>query len=56
MATTKTCATVSYENCGFTSQNIFKGHWTSNIIPQVFPKKVGIFLPLEVFAWAMTAC
>ena len=27
-----------------------------NIIPQVFPKKVGIFIPLEVLAWVMTAC
>ena len=27
-----------------------------NIIPQLFPKKVGIFLPLEVLAWVMTAC
>ena len=27
-----------------------------NIIPQHFPKKVGIFIPLEVLAWVMTAC
>ena len=27
-----------------------------NIIPQLFPKKVGIFIPLEVLAWVMTAC
>ena len=27
-----------------------------NIIPQLFPKKLGFFIPLEVFAWVMTAC
>ena len=27
-----------------------------NIIPQHFPKRVGIFIPLEVLAWVMTAC
>ena len=27
-----------------------------NIIPQLFPKRVGIFIPLEVLAWVMTAC
>ena len=27
-----------------------------NIIPQLFPKKVGIFITLEVLAWVMTAC
>ena len=27
-----------------------------NIIPKLFPKKVGIFTPLEVLAWVMTAC
>ena len=27
-----------------------------NIIPQLFPKKVEIFIPLEVLAWVMTAC
>ena len=27
-----------------------------NIIPQLFPEKVGIFIPLEVLAWVMTAC
>ena len=27
-----------------------------NIIPQLFPKNVGIFMPLEVLAWVMTAC
>ena len=27
-----------------------------NIIPQLLPKKVGIFVPLEVLAWVMTAC
>ena len=27
-----------------------------NIIPQLFPKKVGIFIPLEALAWVMTAC
>ena len=26
-----------------------------NIIPQLFPKKVGIFVPLEALAWVMTA-
>ena len=27
-----------------------------NIIPQLFPKTVGIFIPLEVLAWVMIAC
>ena len=27
-----------------------------NIIPQLFPKKIGIFIPLEVLAWVMTVC
>ena len=27
-----------------------------NIIPQHFQKKVGIFIPLEVFAWVMAVC
>ena len=27
-----------------------------NIIPQLFPTKVGIFIPLVVLAWVMTAC
>ena len=27
-----------------------------NIIPNFFPQKVGIFIPLEVLAWVMTAC
>ena len=27
-----------------------------NIIPNLFPKKVGISSPLEVLAWIMTAC
>ena len=27
-----------------------------NIIPNFFQKKVGIFIPLEVLAWVMTAC
>ena len=27
-----------------------------NIIPQLFPKKVGIFIPLEELAWVITAC
>ena len=36
---------------------IFKGALDKfNIIPQLFPKKVGIFIPLEVLAWVMTAC
>ena len=36
---------------------IFKGAMDKfNIIPQLFPKKVGIFIPLEVLAWVMTAC
>ena len=26
-----------------------------NIIPQLFPKKAGIFIPLEVLTWVMTA-
>ena len=34
-----------------------KGHWTSSTSsPNFFPKKVGIFIPLEVLAWVMTAC
>ena len=28
----------------------------NNIIPQLFYKKVEIFIPLEVLAWVMTAC
>ena len=27
-----------------------------NIIPNFFPKKVGIFIPLEVLVWVKTAC
>ena len=27
-----------------------------NIIPKLFPKKIGIFLPLEALAWVMTVC
>ena len=27
-----------------------------NIIPQLFPKEVGIFIPLEVSAWVMSVC
>ena len=27
-----------------------------NIIPQLFPKKVQIFIPLEVLAWVINAC
>ena len=27
-----------------------------NIIPNFFQKKVGIFIPLEVLTWVMTAC
>ena len=27
-----------------------------NIIPQLFSIKVGIFIPLNVLAWLMTAC
>ena len=35
----------------------FKGAMDKfNIIPELFPKKVGIFVPLEVLAWVMTAC
>ena len=34
-----------------------KGHWTSiTSSPGLFPKKVGIFIPLEVLALVMTAC
>ena len=36
-----------------------KGHWTSEIPTPTFyppPQIVGIFIPLEVLAWAMTAC
>ena len=34
-----------------------KGHWASSIfIPNFFPKKVGIFISLEVLAWEKTAC
>ena len=37
--------------------NNFKGALDKfNIITQLFPKKVGIFLLLEVLAWVMTAC
>ena len=40
-----------------TSRCSFKGALDKfNIIPQLFPKKVGIFIPLEVLAWVMTAC
>ena len=36
---------------------VLKGHWTSSTSsPNFFPKKVGIFIPLEVLAWVMTAC
>ena len=27
-----------------------------NIIPNFFPKKIGIFIPLQVLAWVKTAC
>ena len=27
-----------------------------SIIPKLFPKKVGIFIPLKVLAWVVTAC
>ena len=27
-----------------------------NIIPKLFPKKVGTFIPLEMLEWVMTAC
>ena len=38
-------------------QNILKGHWTNvTSSSNFFPKKVGIFIPLEVLAWVMTAC
>ena len=34
-----------------------KGHWTSSTpSPNFFQKKGGIFIPLEVLAWVMTAC
>ena len=36
---------------------VLKGHWTSSTSsPTFFPKKVGIFIPLEVLAWVKTAC
>ena len=41
----------------FWSGTLIKGALDKfNIIPQLFPKKVGIFIPLEVLAWVMTAC
>ena len=27
-----------------------------NIIPKLFPTKVGIFIPFKVLAWVMIAC
>ena len=33
-----------------------RGTGKYNTIPQLFPLKVGIFIPLEVLAWVMTAC
>ena len=37
--------------------SLFKGVLDKfNIIPNFFPKKVGIFIPLEVLAWVKTAC
>ena len=42
---------------GIYSNLIVKGALDKyNIIPQLFPKKVGIFIPVEVLAWVMTAC
>ena len=39
------------------TSEIFKGALDKfNIIHNFFPKKVGIFIPLEVLAWAKTAC
>ena len=36
---------------------IFKGALDKyNIIPNFFFKKIGIFIPLEVLAWVLTAC
>ena len=37
----------------------FKGALDSGQVlhhPQLFPKKDGIFIPLAVLAWVMTAC
>ena len=38
------------------SQNIKGALDKFNIIPQLFPKKVEIFIPLKVLEWVMTAC
>ena len=41
----------------FTFWQNFKGALDKfNIIPNFFPKKVGIFIPLEVLAWVKTTC
>ena len=48
-------ATEAHEKNKFEDYNL-KGHWTSIISSQLFTKKVGIFIPLEVLAWVMTAC
>ena len=43
--------------CKLSSVMSFKGALDKyNIIPQLFPKKNGIFIPLEVMAWVMTTC
>ena len=37
--------------------NYLQGHCTSiTSSPNFFPKKVGIFISLEVVAWVMTVC
>ena len=41
----------------FNFEGKFKGVLDKfNIIPNFFPQKVGIFIPLEVLAWVKTAC
>ena len=42
---------ITYQLC------LFKGALDKfNIIPNFFQNEVGIFIPLEVLAWVMTAC
>ena len=42
--------------CSTITTRILKGHWTSTTSSPDFFQKVGIFIPLEVLAWVMTAC
>ena len=51
------CATETIHANVIIRQTIIKGALDNfNIIPNFFPKKVGIFIPLEVLAWVKTAC